>query len=87
MRPLSRRVTSNEAAIAADREFLEREGALNFYSLYRAHNYHFKLYGAMFLGQYEPALEAADGLIAAIPEELLRIEVPPMADWLERSCR
>ena len=30
-----------------------REGAKNFYSLYRCHNYHFKLYGAMFLGQYE----------------------------------
>ena len=76
-------VKSNAAAIEADRRYLEREGALNFYSLYRCHNYHFKLYGAMFLGQLEPALEAADEMIANLPEELLRIEVPPMADWLE----
>ncbi len=76
-------VASNSAAIAADRKFLEREGAMNFYSLYRAHDYHFKLYGAMFLGQYETACAAADELVDTLPEELLRVDVPPMADWLE----
>ena len=76
-------VTSNNQAIAADRKFMARQGAINFYSLYRCHNYHFKLYGAMFLGQYQPALEAANDMIATLPEELLRVEVPPMADWLE----
>ena len=76
-------VTSNQRAIAADRKFMARQGAINFYSLYRCHNYHFKLYGAMFLGQYQPALEAANDMIATLPEELLRVEVPPMADWLE----
>jgi len=76
-------VVSNERAIAADRKFLDREGPLNFYSLYRCHNYHFKLYGAMFLGQLEPALAAAAEMIATLPEELLQTEVPPMADWLE----
>ena len=43
-------VESNHAAIEADRKFLNREGAGNFYSLYRCHDYHFKIYGAMFLG-------------------------------------
>ncbi len=76
-------VTSNHRAILADRTFMAREGAMNFYSLYRCHNYHFKLYGAMFLGQYQPALEAANEMIATLPDELLRVEVPPMADWLE----
>lgn len=76
-------VRSNSAAIEADRRYLERDGALNFYSLYRSHNYHFKLYGAMFLGQLEAALDAADEMIATLPDELLRTEVPPMADWLE----
>jgi tetratricopeptide (TPR) repeat protein len=76
-------VESNTQAIVADRKFLEREGAMNFYSLYRSHNYHFKLYGAMFLGQWEAASEAADEMIATIPEELLEVQVPPMADWLE----
>ncbi|MGI9434269.1 MAG: hypothetical protein ACR2Q4_05485, partial [Geminicoccaceae bacterium] len=76
-------VNSNTAAIIADRKFLEREGALHFYSLYRCHNYHFKIYGAMFLGQREPALEAADEMIATLPEELLKVSSPPMADWVE----
>jgi tetratricopeptide (TPR) repeat protein len=76
-------VASNTAAIAADEKFAARRGAMNFYTLYRAHNYHFKIYGAMFLGQERTALEAADQLAAVIPGELLRVEVPPMADWLE----
>ncbi len=73
----------NERAIKADRKYLAKEGALNFYSLYRCHNYHFKLYGAMLMGQLAPALEAADEMAAALTEDLLTIEVPPMADWLE----
>jgi tetratricopeptide (TPR) repeat protein len=76
-------VSANSAAIAADERFRERRGAMNFYTLYRAHDYHFKIYGAMFLGQARTALEAADQLAAAIPAGLLRVENPPMADWLE----
>ncbi len=73
----------NEAAIIADRSYLEREGAANFYSFYRCHNYHFKAYGAMFLGQYQPAIAAAREMVATLPEALMRVTSPPMADWLE----
>ena len=73
----------NGRAIEADRRYLEREGAENFYSLYRCHDYHFRIYGAMFLGQYSTALAAADEMIAELPERLLRVESPPLADWLE----
>jgi tetratricopeptide (TPR) repeat protein len=76
-------VSANTAAIAADEKFRERAGAMNFYTLYRVHNYHFKIYGAMFLGQAQTALATADQLVAAIPDDLLRVQVPPMADWLE----
>lgn len=76
-------VASNLAAIAADEKFAAEHGAMNFYTLYRAHNYHFLIYGAMFLGQSQAALAAADQLAAAIPAELLRVQDPPMADWLE----
>ncbi len=72
-------VSRNHTAIIADRKFLEREGPENFYSVYRCHNYHFKIYGAMFLGQPTPALETADELIETLPAETLR----PMADWFE----
>ena len=44
-------VQSNLVAVAADRRFVEREGPLNFYSLYRAHDLHFVVYSAMFSGQ------------------------------------
>ncbi len=72
-------VSRNHSAILADRKFLQRAGAENFYSVYRCHNYHFKIYGAMFLGQPGPALDAAEELIETLPEDLLR----PLADWFE----
>jgi tetratricopeptide (TPR) repeat protein len=73
----------NQKAIAVDRKFLAREGALNVYALYRTHDYHFAVYGAMFLGQYGAAMEAAQELIDTTPEALLRIPSPPMADFVE----
>ena len=76
-------VSSNHAAVLADRKFLDHRGPLNFYSLYRCHNHHFKIYGAMWLGRYRTAIETAEEMISTLPEELLRQESPPMADWLE----
>ena len=76
-------VVYNRKAIVADRKYLEREGALNVYSMYRTHNHHFAIYGAMFQGQFTPALEAAQELIDTTPEDLLRIPSPPMADFIE----
>lgn len=72
-------VERNHAAIEADKKYLAHAGADNFYTIYRCHNYHFKIYGAMFLGQKEVALTTADELIADLPEAI----VTPMADWLE----
>ena len=72
-------VSRNHRAIIADRKYLEDAGPENFYSVYRCHNYHFKIYGAMFLGQPTIALETADELSATLPDETLR----PMADWFE----
>ncbi|QKW06183.1 hypothetical protein HUT18_06975 [Streptomyces sp. NA04227] len=76
-------VSDNSDAIAADEKYLARAGAMNFYTLYRAHNHHFKIYGAMFLGQYRTAMESVAALEASLTEELLRVQSPPMADWLE----
>ena len=73
----------NQKAIVADRKYYDREGPMHFYSGYRIHNYHFAAYGAMFLGQYAPAIAAADELIETMPEAMLRIPSPPMADFFE----
>jgi len=76
-------VMSNLSAVQVDRRFVEREGPLNFYSLYRAHNLHFVVYSAMFEGNSRTALDAAAELAGQLTPELLAIESPPMADWLE----
>lgn len=73
----------NEAAVVADVRFWRERGAFNIYSGYRLHNYHFVIYGAMFLGQIEPALRAVRGAAETVPEEMLRMESPPMADYFE----
>ena len=73
----------NHIGIERDVHYWKHVGALNFYSLYRVHNYHFKLYGAMFLGQFEPAMDAVTAMHETIPDELVRLESPAMADWLE----
>ena len=73
----------NERAVAADLKYFAREGAFNLYTGYRQHNYHFVIYGALFLGQIEPALRANRGLWETTPEAMLRIESPPMADYFE----
>ena len=73
----------NEKAIEADLKYYNREGAFNIYTGYRQHDYHFVIYGALFLGQMEPALRANQGLWDTTPEDMLRIESPPMADYFE----
>ena len=65
-------ISSNQAAIEADKKFLEREGPFNFFTLYRIHNYHFLVYGAMFDGQKQLATEAAKGVVENIPEAMLQ---------------
>ncbi|KAI1822225.1 TPR domain protein [Xylaria intraflava] len=76
-------IDSNQAAILADEIFFTHEDPLKFYTLYRAHNLHFRIYAAMFAAQSAVALETVAQLEAVLPEELLRVESPPMADWLE----
>ncbi len=76
-------VLANQAAVRADREFVRDRGPLNFYSLYRAHDLHFVVYSAMFEGQFGTAYDAARELAGQLTPELLAIESPPMADWLE----
>ncbi len=64
-------IVANEKAIIADDNFAAKRGAMNFYTLYRVHAYHFLVYAAMFDGQYEPAIEHARRAIAMIPPQLL----------------
>lgn len=73
----------NQQAVQADMKWYAKHGGMDFYTGYRQHNYHFIIYGALFLGQIAPALEANQAMIDTTPEEVLRIESPPMADFFE----
>ena len=73
----------NQQAVQADLKYYAREGAFNIYTGYRQHNYHFIVYGALFLGQMQPALDAVRGMADTVPEDMLRIPSPPMADYFE----
>jgi len=73
----------NWRATKVDRKVLDRKGVFTLYTGYRIHNYHFAVYGAMFLGRFEPAWEAARELVAVTPAELLRVPSPPFADFFE----
>ncbi|EEY21428.1 TPR domain-containing protein [Verticillium alfalfae VaMs.102] len=74
---------ANTRAAAADERYLAHAGPLNFYTLYRSHDYHFLVYAALFSGQSALALDACRRLEASLPAALLRIPSPPMADRLE----
>lgn len=76
-------IDCNNAAIAAEKLYVAEHGLINFQAMSRAHSFHFKMYGAMLLGQFGPAMEAVGGMLETLPEELLRKENPCMADWLE----
>jgi len=73
----------NQKAVQADLRYYQRKGAYNIYTGYRQHDYHFTIYGALFLGQIKPAQDAVQGMFDTVPEEMLRIPSPPMADYFE----
>ena len=72
-------VRRNHIASKADQKYLDYRGPNTFYTAYVCDNLHFKIYGAMFLGQIKPALAAASELQNLLSEEVVR----PSADWLE----
>jgi tetratricopeptide (TPR) repeat protein len=78
-----RAISSNRDANIADERFAQLRGPLNFYTLYRVHDAHFGVYAAMLAGRSQDAIEISAIVEHALPDELLRIESPPMADWLE----
>jgi hypothetical protein len=78
-----RAIDANTDACLADEKYVAEHGARNFYSFYMMHNYHSLIYAAMFAGQFKVALDTVNRMEASLPDSLLRIESPPMADWLE----
>ncbi|KAL4878080.1 hypothetical protein BJY04DRAFT_196687 [Aspergillus karnatakaensis] len=78
-----RSIVSNHKATLADEKYLRITGPYNLYTFYRLHNYHSLIYAAMFAGQRKTALDAVTRMEQSVPEGVLRMKSPPMADWLE----
>ena len=72
---LAKRVS--EKAVKADNLYVEYAGAFNFYTTARAHDLHLMMFACMFLGQYHPALKAAESICDTISEGLLCIQDRP----------
>ena len=60
----------NLAAADVDEKFKAYAGPSNFYALYRIHNLHFAMYGAMFLAQKAVAISASKRLRDEVPDEI-----------------
>ncbi len=65
-------IQANQRAIEADLRYVNQAGRQGFYDLYRAHNYHFVAYAAMFEGRQALALKAARDMAAELPLETIR---------------
>jgi tetratricopeptide (TPR) repeat protein len=65
-------VWRNLRAAAVDRKYFDHAGGENFYTIYRIHNLHFVIYGAMFLARPTTALGAAEALRETLPEPVVR---------------
>lgn len=76
-------VDYNRVGIERDMKFYHYAGGKSFYSLYRAHNYQFMLYGAMFLGQYEPAIWAARQMQKSVGDDVMTRETPMLAGIID----
>lgn len=76
-------VTANSRAIDADLDYFKLRGTGEFYMISALHNYHFKMYAAMFLGQYQAAKSAADGLRSLVSDDMLSIDERYLASTLE----
>jgi tetratricopeptide (TPR) repeat protein len=64
---------ASEKAIRGDNMFVEYAGPFNFYTTARCHDLHLMMYTCMLLGQYEPALNAANDMCATLTREVLAV--------------
>lgn len=63
---------ANRQGIAADLRTVARTGRVGFYELYRAHNYHFLAYAAMFTGNEQEAMSAAREMVRELPADVVQ---------------
>ncbi|NKB53487.1 MAG: hypothetical protein GKR97_14915 [Rhizobiaceae bacterium] len=73
----SKAKAASEKAIRADNKYVDYAGPFNFYTTARAHDLHLMMYACMYLGQYQPAIAAADQMCATLTREVLGVKDRP----------
>ncbi|CAN0582415.1 unnamed protein product, partial [Ectocarpus sp. 12 AP-2014] len=68
---------ASERAIRADDMYVDYAGAFNFYTTARCHDLHLMMYTCMFLGQFKPAMDAAEQMCATLSKDVLSVEGRP----------
>lgn len=68
---------ASEKAIRADQIYVDYAGPFNFYTTARCHDLHLMMYTCMFLGQFKPALAAAEQMCATLSPEVLGVQGRP----------
>lgn len=68
---------ASERAIRADDMYVDYAGAFNFYTTARCHDLHLMMYACMFLGQFKPAMAAAEQMCATPSKEVLSVKGRP----------
>ena len=73
----------NLRASVADDKYVLTDSALGVFTASRLHNLHFQVYGAMFSGQYDVAIRAANRIQEVVTPEALRHEQQYLVNRLE----
>jgi len=75
---------ASEKAITADNKYVDYAGPFNFYTSARCHDLHLMMYTCMFLGQYKPAIAAAEQMCNTLTKEVLSVpDRPQLAITME----
>ena len=68
---------ASEKAIVADRMYLDYAGPYNYYTTARCHDLHLMMYTCMFLGQFEPAMAAAEEMCSTLTPDVIDLKDKP----------
>ena len=69
--------TASDRAIEADDLYAAYAGSMNFYVTARCHDIHLLMFACMFLGQYKPALAAAEKMQRILTRDILTVRDRP----------
>ncbi len=68
---------ASEKAIRVNRKYLAYAGPYNYYTTARCHDLHLMMYTCMFLGQFEPAMAAAQEICDNLPPDVMDMKGKP----------